>query len=109
MRRSVAELETLSTYPEPDGLHAKRRASLQSQAQAAQSSSCQLHQELKQVLWAVHASYGMVLNNPMQASTKELRLNNGAGALTGDLNNCRGTPCSGLSAGRQLEEFYSFA
>lgn len=56
MRRSVAELETLSTYPEPEGLHAKRVASLQSQAQAAQSSSCQLQQELKQVLWAIHAA-----------------------------------------------------
>lgn len=84
MRRSVAELETLSTYPEPEGLHAKRVASLQSQAQVAQSSSCQLQQELKQVLWAVHDSCGMVPNSPMQASTKEQRLLNGTGALTGE-------------------------
>ena len=50
LSKSVKELEALSTYPEPEGFHAKRLEALQAELKEASSSTAEQQAHIKQVI-----------------------------------------------------------
>ena len=58
LSKSVKELEALSTYPEPEGFHARRLEALQAELKEASSSTAEQQAHIKQVANGVHIFLG---------------------------------------------------
>ncbi len=67
MTKSVQELEALSSYPEPEGFHAKRLAALQASLQATSSGTAEQQAQLKQVRTAAGGHRGGRVALPLGA------------------------------------------